>query len=138
MDRIVVAAKPGTEHPWIADATAQLAKQTGAAVDVVSVDGVELEALSLMPRSEFAVMARQAVDRMVARLQQDGVRATGEVRPGQVVRGILLFAEEQDADMIVCGASSRGPIASRVLGNVPLELIQRARRPIMVITAPPK
>jgi nucleotide-binding universal stress UspA family protein len=137
MDRIVVAAKPGTEQPWIADATAQLAKQTGATVDVVSVDGVELEALSPVPRSEFAAMARQAVDAMVGRMEQDGVHANGEVRPGQVVRGILLFAEERDADMIVSGASSRGPIASRVLGNVPLELIQRARRPVMVITAPP-
>jgi nucleotide-binding universal stress UspA family protein len=138
MDRIVVAAKPGTEHPWIADAAAQLAKQTGAAVDVVSVDEVELEALSPLPRSELAAMARRAVDAMVARLQQDGVAATGEVRPGQVVRGILLFAEERDADMILCGASHRGSIASRVLGNVPLELIQRARRPVTVITAPPK
>jgi nucleotide-binding universal stress UspA family protein len=136
MERIVVAAKAGTEQPWLADAAAQLAKQTGASVDVVSVDGVELEALSTLPRSEFAGLARQAVDATIARLAQDGVQATGEVLPGRVVRALLLFAEERDADMIVCGASSRGPFASRMLGNVPLELVQRARRPVLIVTAP--
>jgi nucleotide-binding universal stress UspA family protein len=136
MERIVLAAKAGAEQPWVADAAAQLAKQTGAGVDVVSVDGVELEALSTLPRSEFAELAQETVDATVARLTQDGVQATGAVRPGRVVPGILLFAEERDADVIVCGASSRGPVASRVLGNVPIELVQRARRPVMVVTAP--
>jgi nucleotide-binding universal stress UspA family protein len=53
-----------------------------------------------------------------------------------VTRGILLFAEEREADVIVCGASSRGPVASRMLGNVPIELVQRARRPVLIITRP--
>ena len=136
MQRIVVAAKAGADQPWLADAAAQLAKQTGAAVDVVSVDGVDLEALSTLPRSEFSELARQAVDATVARLEQDGVEATGEVRPCRVTRGILLFAEEREADVIVCGASSRGPVASRMLGNVPVELVQRARRPVLIITRP--
>ena len=136
MERIVVAAKAGAEQPWLADAAAQLAKQTGAGVEVVSVDGVDLEALSTLPRSEYAELARQSVDATVARLEQDGVQATGEVRAGRVVRGILLFAEEREADVIVCGASGRGPVASRMLGNVPLELVQRARRPVLVVTPP--
>ena len=36
--------------------------------------------------------------------------------------------------MIVCGASTRGRVARRVLGSVPVELIQRARRPVLVIS----
>jgi nucleotide-binding universal stress UspA family protein len=137
MQRIVVAAKAGADQPWLADAVAQLAGETGAAVEVVSVDGLELEALSTVPRSELAALAREAVDRMVAQLAERGVAtATGEVRPGRVTRGILLFAEEREADMIVCGASVRGPVASRMLGSVPLELVQRARRPVLVVTPP--
>jgi nucleotide-binding universal stress UspA family protein len=136
MQRIVVAAKAGAAQPWLADAAAQLANETGATVDVVSVDGLELEALSTLPRSELAALAREAADRMVAQLAERGVSATGEVRPGRVARGILLFAEEREADMIVCGASSRGPVASRMLGSVPLELVQRSRRPVLVITPP--
>jgi nucleotide-binding universal stress UspA family protein len=136
MQRIVVAVKAGEQQPWLADAAAQLAKQTGATVEVVSVDGLELEALSTVPRSELAALAQDAVDGAVARLRENGVEATGEVRPGQVTRGILLFAEEHEADVIMCGASTRGPVATRVMGSVPIELVQRSRRPVLMITPP--
>ena len=49
---------------------------------------------------------------------------------------MLLFAEEHDADLIVAGASTRGRVAQRLLGTVPVELIRRARRPVLVITPP--
>ena len=54
MQRIVVAAKAGADEPWLADAAANLAEQTGAAVSVVSVDGLDVEMGSTMPRSEYA------------------------------------------------------------------------------------
>jgi nucleotide-binding universal stress UspA family protein len=136
MQRIVVAAKAGADQPWLADAAAQIAQETGAEVHVVSADGLELEALSTVPRADLAALAQEAVDRAVARLEAGGVQATGAVVPGRIVRGILLYAEEHDADVIVCGASQRGPVASRVLGSVPLELVQRSRRPVLVITPP--
>jgi nucleotide-binding universal stress UspA family protein len=136
MQRIVVAAKAGSDQPWLADAAAELAQQTGAGVSVVSVDGLDVEALSPTPRSEFREAAQRAVDGFVERLGKAGVQAEGEVRPGQVARGVLLFAEEKEADAIVVGASTKGRMASRILGNVPVELIQRARRPVIVISAP--
>src|SRR3712207_3219638 len=112
MQRIVLAAKAGADQPWLADAAAQIAKETGAGVDVVSVDELELEALSTLPRSELAALAQESVDGMMARLREQGIEATGEVRQGRVARGILLFAEEREADVIVVGASSRGPVAT--------------------------
>jgi nucleotide-binding universal stress UspA family protein len=136
MQRIVVAAKAGSDQPWLADAAAELAQQTGAAVSVVSLDGLDMEALSPTPRSEFREAAQRAVDGFVERLAAAGVAAEGEVRPGQVSRGILLYAEEKEADAIVVGASSKGKVARRVLGSVPVELIQRARRPVIVISPP--
>ena len=134
MQRIVVAAKAGSDQPWLADAAAELAHQTGAAVSVVSLDGVDTEALSPMPREEYQALAQSAVDGFLERLRAAGVEAEGEVRPGAVTRGVLLYAEEHDADVIVCGASSKGKVARRVLGSVPVELIQRARRPVLVIS----
>ncbi len=134
MQRIVVAAKAGAEQPWLADAAAELSQQTGAAVSVVSLDGVDVEALSPMPRSEYQEGARKTVDAIVERLAAAGIQAEGEVRPGKAVPGVLLYAEEKDADVIVCGASTKGRVARRVLGSVPVELIQRARRPVLVIT----
>jgi nucleotide-binding universal stress UspA family protein len=52
------------------------------------------------------------------------------------VPGILLFAEERNADVILVGASTRGRVARKILGNVPLELVQRSRRPVLVVSAP--
>ena len=136
MQRIVMAVKPGASADWLADATAEIAGQSGAGVAVVSLDDIELEALSPSPRSAHAGPAREAVESAVARLKEQGVPATGEIRSGPAVRGVLLFAEEQDADLIVTGGTTRGRLASRVLGSVPLELISRSRRPVLVITPP--
>ncbi|MEA2136058.1 MAG: hypothetical protein QOC68_3967 [Solirubrobacteraceae bacterium] len=133
MQRIVVAAKAGADQPWLADAAAELAQQTGAAVSVVSLDGVDVEALAPLPRSEFRQLAETTVAGFVERLGAAGVHAEGVVRSGQVIPGVLLYAEEKDADVIVCGASTKGRVARRILGSVPVELIQRARRPVLVI-----
>ena len=133
MERIVVAAKAGTDHPWLADAAAELAQQTGAAVSVVSLDGLDVEALSPTPRSEFTQQAESTINSFVERLRAAGVEAEGDVRSGLVTPGVLLYAEEKDADVIVCGASTKGRVARRVLGSVPVDLIQRARRPVLVI-----
>ena len=136
MERIVVAAKAGADQPWVADAAAQLATQTGAKVSVVSVDGVDLEALSPLPRSEYQQNARESADKIAAQISEQGVEATAETRSGKVVPGILLYAEEHDADVIVVGASTLGRVARRVLGDVPLELVQRSRRPVLVVSSP--
>jgi nucleotide-binding universal stress UspA family protein len=136
MRHIVVAAKAGSDQPWLAEAAADLSEQTGAAVSVVSVDGLEMEGLSPTPRSEFRESAQRAVDGFIERLKAAGIDAEGEVRPGQVTRGIMLFAEEKEADAIIVGASTKGRVARRVLGSVPVELIQRARRPVIVISPP--
>ena len=134
MQRIVVAAKAGADQPWLADAAAELSHQTGGAVLVVSADGLDIEGLSPVPRSEFRDAAQAAVDGFVERLAAAGITAEGEVRPGLVVSAVLLYAEEKDADLIVCGASTKGRVARKVLGSVPVELIGRARRPVLVIS----
>jgi nucleotide-binding universal stress UspA family protein len=136
MQRIVVAAKAGAEQQWLADAVAQLAEQTGASVSAVSVDGVEMEALSPLPRSEYAARARASADSVAARLHELGVEADAQTRPGRVVPGILDYADEQRADLIVVGASTRGRVAARFLGDVPLELVQRSKRPVLVVSPP--
>ena len=136
MQRIVVAAKAGADQPWLAEAAAELAGQSGGVVDVVSADDVDVEALSPVPRAEAAGPAGEAAEAMAARLRERGIEATAHTLHGPVVRSVLLYAEDRDADLIVCGASTRGPVARRVLGDVPIQLIRRARRPVLVITPP--
>ena len=138
MQRIVVAAKAGAEQPWLADGAAELAAQSGAAVDVVSADGVDLEAFSTVPRTEAAEPARRAAEAVAERIRGAGIDATPHALSGPVVRSVLLFAEDRDADLIVCGGSTRGVVARRLLGDHSIQLIRRSRRPVLVITPPRK
>ena len=136
MQRIVVAAKAGADQPWLAEAAAELAAQSGAIVDVVSADGVDIEAFSTIPRSEAAGPARESAEAFAEQLRARGVQAEAHMLHGLPVRSVLLFAEDREADLIIAGGSSRGPVARRMLGSVPIELIRRARRPVLVITPP--
>ena len=133
---IVVAAKPDADQPWVTDAVARLAKQTGATVAVVAVDAVELERFSPAPRSVFVQGAREAVDTAIRRLADVGVEASGTVLPGRPLDRIMEFAEQQQADVIIVGASTRPAMAERLLGSVPLQLIEKSSRPVLVVTHP--
>ena len=137
MKRIVVAAKAGADQPWLADAAAGLAEEIGAEAAVISLDGLELEALSTVPRDELRRDAERAAEAVAERIRSRAVSVHAEARAGPVVRGVLVFAEEQEADLIVVGATSRGPVARRMLGTVTTRLIERSRRPVLVITPPP-
>jgi nucleotide-binding universal stress UspA family protein len=136
VQRIVVAAKAGAEQPWLAQAAAELAAQSGAAVDVVSADGVDVEVLSPIPRDAAAEPAAEAAETIAQQVREHGAQAEAHTLHGPIVRSVLLFAEHRDADLIVCGATTRGPVARKLLGSVPLELITRSRRPVLVITPP--
>jgi nucleotide-binding universal stress UspA family protein len=133
---IVLAAKPDSDQPWVADAVAGLAKQTGASVAVVSVDEVELERLAAVPRSVYTERAQQAAAAMVRRLADAGIDASQTVLPGRPLEGITEFADMQKADLIVVGSSTRPAVAERLLGSVPLDLIKKSSRPVLVITHP--
>ena len=92
-----------------------LAEEMHADVAVVSVDGLELEALSTVPR---ATLARDAADAASRRRRSGSAarhrRSRAEHRSGPVVPGVLVFAEEQDADMIVVGGRPAAGRAAHV------------------------
>jgi nucleotide-binding universal stress UspA family protein len=136
VQRIVVAAKAGAEQTWLAQAAAELAAQSNAVVDVVSADDIDMEAFSTIPRSAAAEPAQRTAEALAEQLRAAGVDATAHTLHGPTVRSVLLFAEDRDADLIVCGASTRGRVARRLLGDTPIQLIRRARRPVLVITPP--
>jgi nucleotide-binding universal stress UspA family protein len=133
---IVVAAKPDADQPWVADAVVDLVRQTGATVAVVTADEVELERLAAVPRSVFAEKAQQSAAALVRRLGDAGIEASMTVLPGRPLNGIIEFADQQNADLIVVGSSSRPAVAERLLGSVPLDLIKKSSRPVLVVTHP--
>ncbi|HLL69363.1 MAG TPA: universal stress protein [Micromonosporaceae bacterium] len=133
---IVLAANPEADQPWVADATARLAKQTGASVAVVAVDELELERLAPVPRSVYLERAERAATAAVDRLADLGITATRTVLSGRALDRIIEFAESQKADLVIVGSSTRPAMAERLLGSVPLALIHQSPRPVLVITHP--
>jgi nucleotide-binding universal stress UspA family protein len=131
--RIVLAVNPEAHEPWVTDAVIDLARQTGATVVAVAVDEVELERLASTPRDVFTKRAEEAMSAAVQRLLDAGVEATGTVLPGRPVERILEFAAAEKADLIVVGSSSKPAVAQKLLGSVPLTLIRRSERPVLVI-----
>jgi len=136
MKRIVLAANADADQPWVADVAADLARQTGAEVAVLSVDELETELLSTVPREDRLEQAQRAADAAAARLREQGVDPTVQVASGDALEQIIAFADALQADLVVVGSSTRGRVASRLLGNVPLGLVQRAGRPVLVVTDP--
>ena len=89
-----------------------------------------------MPRSVFADKAREAVTALARRISDAGLVTSETVLPGRPVQALLEFADQQQADLIVVGSSSRPTVAERLLGSVPLDLIKQSQRPVLVITHP--
>ncbi|AVT31656.1 MULTISPECIES: universal stress protein [unclassified Plantactinospora] len=133
---IVLAANPEADQPWVADAVADLVRQSGGSVAVLAVDEVELERLAPAPRSVFTERAQQAASAAVRRLAEAGIEASVTVRSGRPLQQILEFADEQRADLIVVGSSTRPAVAERLLGSLPLALIGKSPRPVLVVTHP--
>jgi nucleotide-binding universal stress UspA family protein len=52
---------------------------------------------------------------------------------GPAVDAILSEAEKTDADLIVCGARGRGPVAGWLLGSTSRSLLQAGSRPMLII-----
>jgi nucleotide-binding universal stress UspA family protein len=100
------------------------------------VDEVELERLAPAPRSLYLERAAEAAQAAADRLAAAGITVTTTVLAGRPLDRILEHAERERADVIVVGASDRSIVAERLLGSVPLALIERSSRPILVIPQP--
>ena len=135
---LVLAADVEEGRSWVVDATADFARKTGATVAVVCVDEVELERLAPVPRSVYGERAAAAASAAAARLTAAGVQATSTVLSGLARDQILAFADQQQADVVVVGASGRPAMATRLLGSTPLALVARSTRPVLVVTRPPE
>ena len=133
---ILIVAVAGTDEPWVAAPAVELAQETGAVVTVLGVDDVESQRFETLPRGESIGQARAAAGRTAERLETSGVTAEVAVRSGPAAESVIDFAREVGADLIVVGASARGPLMERLLGSLPLELVQRSGMQVLVVTEP--
>lgn len=136
MKRILLALRAGAAEPWLIGPTAQLARETGAAVTAFAVDDVESQRFESLPRGETLERARGTAQAAADLLAEEGVAAEATARSGPAVATTIEFADEIDADLIMVGSSDTAGVVSRLLASFPLDLVQNADRQVMVVTDP--
>ena len=77
--------------------------------------------------------ARAYLTPLQGKYRQKGIDAHTLVAYGRTVDAILESAESQDVDLIVIASYGRSGLARVVEGSVAAGLLQRARRPLLVI-----
>ncbi|MCL4475782.1 MAG: universal stress protein [Nitrospirae bacterium] len=146
ISRILVATD-GSETAWKAvKYAAGLAKQTGAAVTVLSV----IDKSPLLAQSIPAVAAptrliepvedymRQAAEAYLARAEtlcrKSGIKFKKVVRTGHPVDEIVKEATKLKAALIVIGSHGRGAMRAAVLGSIAYGVIHReAEIPVLIV-----
>ena len=66
-------------------------------------------------------------------LKDRGVDASGYMREGDTVLGLLEFAEKREVNMLVIGTHGRGIVERLLLGSVAEGIIRHATLPVVVV-----
>jgi nucleotide-binding universal stress UspA family protein len=71
-------------------------------------------------------------------LRDAGIKYKTVIADGRAATVISGAADEVDADVIIVGRRGRGEVAELLLGSVSHELVLHCKRPVLVISAPPR
>jgi nucleotide-binding universal stress UspA family protein len=141
--RIVVGTDGSeTANQAVQEAT-ELAKQTGASLDVVSAydpvpaSRLREERLQAPSDLEHAVNPREDVDAILAEaartVESEGVKARTFPRQGDPATAILDVAEEEGADLIVVGNKGMTGAKRFLLGSVPNQVSHHAPCSVLIV-----
>jgi nucleotide-binding universal stress UspA family protein len=136
--RIMIAVDNGPPAARAVDVAVRLAEQVGAKVCLVHV---------FDPSRAFYSEIQVMDERILSKLKQDGehilqtacdrvpkhLKVERVLLDGEPSEGILDFAREWHADLIVLGNDSRGRLAHFLLGSTADAVIRRAPCPVMTV-----
>lgn len=131
----LLLAVDGSEHSAKAvPVAADIATKSDGEVVVFHVREYQFTRAGTYPM-EDGLQAQELVDKVVAELTADGVKARGVVEPhivGEAARAILSEAEAEGADAIVMGCRGRSELTGLLLGSVAHKVIQLGHCPVVV------
>ncbi len=141
MKRILIATDGSGSADEAVELGLELASEHDATVFIVHV----VPAADVAPWSAFGMSAgaphvetpldRGPIDEAVARAEERGISATGELLTGTAVDEIVAFADSHDVDLIVMGSRGHGAVARALLGSVSLGVLRETRRPVLIVRA---
>jgi nucleotide-binding universal stress UspA family protein len=113
----------------LADAVT-LAKRFNAEIVVAHVEVAEAGVLHMPSRGQ-TMDIRDRLETIAARIQQGGVNCRPELRSGAVVSALVCIAGEEDADLVLAGASGNSGSEHKGLGSTAQRLL-RMDRPVIL------
>lgn len=141
LDNVVVGVDDSPESLYALDLAASIGINTRATITVVH---VRFRPVGLALGSAGAVEFEDAEDALDAEVS----RLTGErlatypgvwnvaIRSGHVAQELLAVADEVDADLVVLGHRSRGPVRDAILGSVAASTVHHTKRNVLVAIPP--
>lgn len=127
--RHVLLATDLSKHAGAAERVAVALASEAQRVDCLAV--LTPEATDAMPA--LPLMARAALDALVARIGAAGGHGEALVLEGDPHEVIARMAHERDCSLIVCGKHGQHWVQSMVIGSTALRLCERAGRPVLLI-----
>ena len=128
-------AEPVLEH------AAELAKALGAHLYLVHIYAPEPDFVGYAEyaypgvdeREEELREEKNKIREWIDALKDRGVDASGYMREGDTVHGLLEFAEKREVNMLVIGTHGRGIVERLLLGSVAEGIIRHATLPVVVV-----
>ena len=141
LEHIVVATDGSPNSSRAVVTAAKIAKLTGSRLDILHVVHIPETAYAMtrpVPTDQMEEGARsvgeKALDEALALAGKEGVPLTSEMRMGiSPAQGIVDFAEEKKADLIVVGARGMGGFRKLLLGSVSNTVLHYAGCSVLVI-----
>lgn len=84
-------------------------------------------------RDEELREEKKKIREWIDELKKGGIEASGYMREGDTVHGLLEFAEKRGARMLVIGTHGRGFVERMLLGSVAEGIIRHATLPVVVV-----
>jgi len=130
--RHVLLATDLSKHAGAAEGAAVALAAEAQRVDCLAV--LTLEAIDATPA--LPLMARAALDALVARVDAAGGHGQALVLVGDPHEVIARVAQERDCSLIVCGKHGQHWVQSMVIGSTALRLCEMAGRPVLLVPLP--
>jgi nucleotide-binding universal stress UspA family protein len=137
MKTILIATDGSAPAGQALDVAIDIAKQTGATLQVLSVRppvvGGRAGAGPAILEVEELTGAEHISETAAALAREAGVDATAHTAHGDVVDSIADAATVFGADMLVVGSRGHGPLSGAVLGSVSHALVRRSPVPVTIV-----
>jgi nucleotide-binding universal stress UspA family protein len=137
MKTILIATDGSAPAGQALDVAIDIAKQTGATLQVLSVRPPVMAGRAgagpAILEVEELTGAEHISEAGAAHAREAGVDATAHIAHGDVVESIADAATAFGADMLVVGSRGHGPLTGAVLGSVSHALVRRSPVPVTIV-----